>query len=81
MRRHQEKCKRKRQKDAADSRLNGDDWFQQAAKQRWHNPPDITPLSKTLPHLGHNPIEINPLWQNSHTQDRTFFQWRHGLKK
>ena len=34
MRRHQEKCKRKRQKDFAETRLNGDDWFERAAAQR-----------------------------------------------
>jgi len=31
MRRHQEKCNRRRQKDIAATRLNGDEWFERAS--------------------------------------------------
>jgi len=34
MRRHQEKCKRKRQKEFVASRVDGDAWFERAASQR-----------------------------------------------
>jgi len=34
MRRHQDKCERKRQKTAAAARLDGDEWFERAAARR-----------------------------------------------